>query len=160
MLRLEIKPDKRLAPGFDAFLKQFAPAVDNALLKNTGYAKGLIVKETAKGRTGLTHGGWFSKKLAPLIYLIWNKFAHALYLETGTGVFGPRGAPITPTQAEWLVFPIFENGGNTPTSWVKTKSVQGMPAQPMIAPNMGTIRNDLTIRIQNMIRRLWKEVYA
>lgn len=32
------------------------------------------------------------------------------YLMYGTGVFGPRGAPIVPINGQWLVFPV-EGGG-------------------------------------------------
>ncbi len=52
---------------------------------------------------------------------------YAVYLEYGTGIYGPLGRPITPKDAKALKFKI---GGKT----VFAKSVKGMTPQPFIRP--------------------------
>ena len=52
---------------------------------------------------------------------------YSIYLEYGTGIFGPKRRPITPKEAKALKFSI---GGKT----VFAKSVKGMTPQPFIRP--------------------------
>ncbi len=52
---------------------------------------------------------------------------YALYLEYGTGIYGPLKRPITPKEAKALKFSI---GNKT----VFAKSVKGMTPQPFIRP--------------------------
>ncbi len=48
---------------------------------------------------------------------------YGLYLELGTGIYGPLKEPIRPKNGEWLHF-------RTPDgSWIKTRSVKGVPPQ-------------------------------
>ena len=52
---------------------------------------------------------------------------YALYLEYGTGIYGPLKRPITPKEGKALKFSI---GGKT----IFAKSVKGMTPQPFIRP--------------------------
>jgi len=52
---------------------------------------------------------------------------YAIYLEYGTGIYGPLKRPITPKTAKALKFKI---GGKT----VFAKSIKGMTPQPFIRP--------------------------
>jgi hypothetical protein len=49
---------------------------------------------------------------------------HALWVEEGTGVFGPRGTPITPRSAAFLVFESEEFGRR-----IIASEVQGQPGK-------------------------------
>jgi hypothetical protein len=128
------------------------PILERETKNTAAVARRLVTKSTAKGRTGLTHGGWNMEKTGPAIWRLWNRFVHATYLEYGTGIYGPFKRWIRPKTAKYLRFPIW--AGNTITGWVTTLKTAGMPAQPMIAPNKDKIINDLRIRISNAIKRL------
>jgi len=52
---------------------------------------------------------------------------YAIYLEYGTGIYGPLKRPITPKEAKALKFKI---GGKT----IFAKSIKGMTPQPFIRP--------------------------
>jgi len=52
---------------------------------------------------------------------------YGIYLEYGTGIYGPLGVPITPKTAKALKF---EKGGKT----IFAKSIKGMTPQPFIRP--------------------------
>ena len=52
---------------------------------------------------------------------------YALFVMRGTGIFGPRGAPITPKTANYLVF------RGRDGAMVYAKSVRGQRAQPFLA---------------------------
>lgn len=52
---------------------------------------------------------------------------YALFVMRGTGIFGPRGTPITPTTANYLVF------RGRDGAMVYAKSVKGQRAQPFLA---------------------------
>ncbi len=52
---------------------------------------------------------------------------YALFVMRGTGIFGPRGAPIVPKTATYLVFRGRDGG------LVYAKSVKGQRAQPFLA---------------------------
>lgn len=60
---------------------------------------------------------------------------YALAVEVGTGIYGPRGRPITPVRAQVLVFP--GRGGRT----VYARSVRGRPATPYLKPALDAVRH-------------------
>lgn len=66
------------------------------------------------------------------------------YMEEGTGIYGPKGRPIVPTSAQALMFSI---GGST----IFAKSIEGMPAQPIIEP---TVKSGFP-KIKEQIREYW-----
>jgi hypothetical protein len=51
---------------------------------------------------------------------------YALYVLKGTGIYGPRGAPITPKRGKYLVFRGRDGG------LVYARSVKGQHAQPFL----------------------------
>lgn len=52
---------------------------------------------------------------------------YGLFVHDGTGVYGPRGAPITPKRAKYLRFRPKGSKG-----WVYVKVVQGMKPNPFL----------------------------
>lgn len=50
---------------------------------------------------------------------------YAKWVHDGTGIYGPRGVPITPRKAPFLVF-------NVDGKWFKKKSVLGQEPQPYL----------------------------
>lgn len=63
-----------------------------------------------------------------------SNLEYALAVEEGTGIYGPKGRPITPVQARVLRFPV--KGGRI----VFAKSVKGRPATPYLRPALQAIR--------------------
>ncbi len=69
----------------------------------------------------------FTNGPAGPIARIGSNLPYALYVHEGTGVFGPRGAPIRPVRGRYLVFT--PRGANRP---VFARSVKGMPGRPFL----------------------------
>lgn len=55
---------------------------------------------------------------------------YALYVHEGTGVYGPRGRPIRPKRAQFLVFPSRRGGGRG--GLVFAREVQGQRPNPFL----------------------------
>lgn len=58
---------------------------------------------------------------------IGSNLEYALGVETGTGIYGPKGRPIVPVRAQFLVF-------TTKTGTVFARSVRGRRATPYLKP--------------------------
>jgi|SRR5699024_4644200 len=69
-----------------------------------------------------------------------------LYHEKGTGIYGPKGKPITPKRAKYLVF-MGDHG-----QLVFAKSVKGMPKKPIVEP---TVKKNIP-KIINRVGRHFK----
>lgn len=65
------------------------------------------------------------ERLSDEEYRITSNVLYALFVQEGTGVFGPTGQPIVPVSASVLVFEI---GGET----IFARSVRGMQANPYV----------------------------
>lgn len=52
---------------------------------------------------------------------------YGVFVERGTGIFGPKGEPIRPTSKPFLVW---KNNGH----WYRKKSVKGMRPRPYMKP--------------------------
>ncbi|MFA6198645.1 MAG: hypothetical protein WC734_05885 [Patescibacteria group bacterium] len=152
MIEVKVIPDPAFLDLAERLKVGLLPVIDKETRLTTGYAKRLIIRSTARGRTGLTQGMWKTEKITEGVYRIYNLFKHVAFLEYGTGIYGPFKRWIRPKTAMFLHFPIWS--ANTITGWVRTLKVAGMPKQPMIAPNKDKIINDLRIRISNAIKRL------
>lgn len=59
---------------------------------------------------------------------------YALAVEKGTGIYGPKGQPITPKKSNVLVFP--GKGGTV----VYARSVRGRKATPFLRPALSAAR--------------------
>lgn len=75
---------------------------------------------------------------------------YAVYVEKGTGIYGPKGKPIKPKRAKMLAWQTGEGGPGGPNlrlsgnrrviggqargGWAFAKSVRGRPATPYMAP--------------------------
>jgi phage gpG-like protein len=58
---------------------------------------------------------------------IGSNLPYAIFVHEGTGLFGPRGMPITPKRGRFLVFT--PRGASKP---VFARSVRGMPGRPFL----------------------------
>lgn len=63
-----------------------------------------------------------------------SNLEYALWVENGTGIYGPHNTPIVPVVAKRLVFT--PRGGST----VFARSVRGRPATPFLAPALSALR--------------------
>lgn len=63
-----------------------------------------------------------------------SNLEYALAVEEGTGIYGPKGRPITPVRAKVLRFPV--KGGRI----VFARSVRGRPATPYLKPALQALR--------------------
>lgn len=67
---------------------------------------------------------------------------HAAWVHDGTGIFGPRGRPITPKSAKVLVFPAaYGAKAGKNRGKVFTRSVKGMPGNPYLRDALPAARD-------------------
>lgn len=162
MIAFSIGLDRKLSTWVAQVKQGLTPMIAASVRDTTAYGKGLIIRSTAKGRTGLTQGGWNSAPTSSLTWKIWNRFKHALFLETGTGIFGPKKRRLLASEltknGKFFAWPVMNK--NTKEGYAFAQSTDGMEAQPAIKPNVPRIQKDLNIRIRNGIRRLYKSVRA
>lgn len=163
MIRFDIRLDKKLS-ALIAQMKAGLPEVlDQACKDTASFGKGKIIRSTAKD-TGRTQGGWSVNQVKPMAYRIWNRFKHAMFLETGTGLFGPKHRKIIAEDVTKTGGPFFwitwksrskKKGGNIAELSFATET-KGMPAQPAIKPNVEIIQKDLNVRTRKYIQRLFQ----
>jgi hypothetical protein len=155
MMTLNIHLDKNLSEFIKRVKEGMPQVLDKAVADTSSWGKSQIMRSTV-GK-GQTRGGWYTNKKESMVHVIWNKFKHMMYLETGTGLYGPRHRRIIASE-------VTKTGG--PFSWISfTKNTaggrvfisahDGMEAQPAIKPNVEKIQKDLNKRIKLAIRNIW-----
>ena len=153
MIKFNITLDKKLSKVIEKIRTGLPEVIDKSCKDTASYGKGLIIRSTAKD-TGRTMGGWAVNRLKPMAYMIWNRFKHALYLETGTGIYGPRRRRIYPKTAKFLSWIPFNK--NTAGGRIFVTSTKGMRAQSAIKPNETKIQTDLNTRMRLNMRKLFQ----
>lgn len=63
-----------------------------------------------------------------------SNLEYALWVETGTGVFGPKGKPIEPRTARYLRFPANKGRG-----FIYARRVSGRRATPYLVPALRSL---------------------
>lgn len=91
-------------------------------------AKELVPVDMGKLRQNITALRKTSGEGAQIETAVQARMPYAAYIEIGTGIYGPRGMPITPKKGKYLVFQTKD--GKT----VFAKSVKGMKSRPYLAP--------------------------
>ena len=131
-----------------------APAVVNEKLqsgvKEAGKTILSIEKKEAPVKTGnLRRNIQFS--YSPISAMIWPQSGYAVFIEEGTGLYGPRKDFIRPKRAKVLAFKI--NG-----KMIFTKKVRGQKANPFVSrtrdlaePKINKIFNDMLKSITEKI---------
>ena len=152
MMTLNIHLDKNLSEFIKRVKEGMPQVLDKAVADTSSWGKGQIIRSTAKS-TGQTQGGWAVNRKAPMVHVIWNRFKHALFLETGTGLYGPLKRMIASPNGKLMRWRNFSK--NTLTGWTSAWFTAGMPAQPAIKPNVEKIQKDLNKRIKLAIRNIW-----
>jgi hypothetical protein len=107
----------------------------------TGHAR-----QGIQGGATIRHQGGRNRSGQAIVYLA-HTMRYGGYLETGTGIYGPKKRPITPKQKRMLRFPVA--GGQ----YVVARSVKGMRPQPIIKPTAE--RHIPTLR--RAIRDVWRD---
>jgi hypothetical protein len=82
-------------------------------------------QKVIKNRTGQLRLGWkkaLSGDRRKITITLFSKVPHALYHEKGTGIYGPKGRPITPKRAKFLRW-VDVNTGKV----MYRRSVKGVP---------------------------------
>lgn len=74
---------------------------------------------------GRLAGSFLLEPINDLDWRIHSNVLYALFVQEGTGIFGPHGQPIVPVSANFLVFEI---AGET----IFARSVRGMEANPYV----------------------------
>jgi hypothetical protein len=87
-------------------------------------------------RDSINHGA-LKRTGNKLVIRVGTDLEYGLYVHEGTGVHGPKGAPITPKTKPFLAWESKTNVGapGSPrfnTAWVYAKSVQGMKPRPFL----------------------------
>lgn len=88
---------------------------------------------------------------------------YAAHVEKGTGIYGPRKAPIRPRRANVLAWRTGDtrltgrsrvSGGRETAGWAFAKSVKGRPATPFLVPGATTAVRE---RGAAIVVELWNE---
>ncbi len=163
-LGLNVTIDKRDLAEINLFVKKFPTVVDQATKAASAKGKGLIIRSTKIG-TGRTRREWKTRKIAMFSYEIFNSLKRALFLETGTGLFGPnkakgeiRGKKISPITGKPFILRWKPIKGNKVGKDVFAVSVKGIRAHPMIKPNVKKIQKILTEEIRKRVLNAWKKL--
>jgi hypothetical protein len=84
----------------------------------------------------------FTQSSEGAVARIGSNLPYAIFVHEGTGVFGPRGTPITPKNGQYLVFkPRSPRPGTTSKSgFVFARSVQGMKGTPYLRDALDAAR--------------------
>lgn len=106
---------------------------------------------TGHARQGI-HGGAVIRRNASrsddgqAIIFLAHTMRYGGYLETGTGIYGPKKQPVKPKYKKMLRFPV--GGGK----YIATGAVKGMRPRPIIKPTaqryIGTLRQ--------AVREIWR----
>jgi hypothetical protein len=114
-----------------ASIKQLFTSPQGIVMRDM-YRRGLRVESAAKRGCPVDHGrlrGSITTQIVQSrgksVVRVGTNVSYARYVHDGTGVYGPRGAPIRPRRAKVLVF---ELNGTT----VFTKQVRGVPPNPFL----------------------------
>lgn len=72
-----------------------------------------------------------------LTVIIGSRLPYAIFVHEGTGVYGPRGVPITARSSTFLRFPVrgmtsARTRAQTADGFVFARSVSGMPGRPFL----------------------------
>lgn len=139
-----------------SFVSRFPGVLTRATRKTAVYGKQLIVRDTPR-KTGQARRSWGIERVNENTWkIVSNKNAAEKYvpfLNFGTGIYGPKGTPITPKTKKMLVFPIIK--GNKIKSWVSAKSVKGIRAYNMIGKNTADIMAFLRLSVAAEVAALW-----
>ncbi len=95
--------------------------------------KAPLADETGQLRAGIIMDDW-SENGNRYESTIRSLAPYSLYVDQGTGVYGPTGSPIYPTTAKALTFYWTKRGG-----WYSFKHVLGTPAQHFFGERMPTL---------------------
>lgn len=139
------------------FVSQFPGVLSRATRKTAVYGKQIIIRDTPR-KTGQARRSWGIERVNENTWkIIANKNAaekYVPYLNFGTGIYGPKGIPITPKVKKYLVFPVIK--GNTVKGWVTAKSVKGIRAYNMIGKNTADILAFLRLSVAAEVAAIWK----
>lgn len=92
------------------------------------YKKLVLRRGQPLKRTGGMFAAWNRQRASAKGFKVSNAKEYSAYHQEGTGIYGPRGEPITPTRAKALAIPM--PGGGT----MFRRSVKGTPKRMMV-PN-------------------------
>lgn len=91
-------------------------------------------------------GAWTTDKNSNGIQMS-NSAKYAVYLNEGTGVYGPRGKPITPVKAKVLHW---EKGG----THYFAKSVSGVKGQHFVEKSLDSVEEKLPAILQQAVNKI------
>lgn len=111
------------------------------------YQRRAIKVDTGRARASL-HIEYTTAPDGSTVARIGSNLPHVLFLNTGTGIYGPRGTPIRPKNGRLLVFPAVNNSGKGPRRYkngktathVFTRSVKGMKGDEFMLRSLDAAR--------------------
>jgi hypothetical protein len=76
-----------------------------------------------------------------------RKFQKILWVNNGTGIYGPHGTPIVPKRSEFLIF-------NIGSRWFKMRSVKGQKPQRFIEKGINVSKIIIKGKIRSAVKEL------
>lgn len=135
------------------FMKKFPTVIETCVRNAAVYGKAKIMKDTPR-KTGTTRRAWRIQRMGSASYGLFNDTYHAIFLEWGTGLFGPLHKYITPITAKFLHFPIIVR--NTIKGWIRIEKVKGMKPFHMVEKNFQSIHAVLENSLKKEIKATWE----
>ena len=122
---ITVQDDQRVLDLIEILPTRVPDAIDKALDTISPQVLQEIQDGTPVGETGDLRAGWIVFPVDQGL-LFRNEAEHAVWVEEGTGVFGPTGQIITPKNALKLRF-VARDG-----AVIFTKSILGMPGRSFV----------------------------
>lgn len=138
-LNVEIQGAKELQARL-ARSPQVTDAAGRAMLQMGTFIAEAAAKEQAPIDDGLLRGSITSKVTkdgAELVGIVGTNLDYAPYQEYGTGIYGPKGAPITPKRGRFLRFKT--KAGQV----VFARSVRGTRPRKYMAKGLLAVKNNI-----------------
>lgn len=122
-------------------IAEYAPIVTGDLRKRI-----LSIPVRIKGETGFDLTTGKSGEFVISLNLSGRSSQKIIWVNEGTGIFGPRGQPIVPKRGRFLIFKIGDR-------WIKTTVVPGQPGQMFIERGINASKAIIRTKIWGAIKR-------
>lgn len=145
---LEIKNLKQIQDMFAKSPQVCAKYLEAGIKDAGAVIVNTMTREAPQGDTKQLHSAHnIAMEYKPIQMTIYPKMEYAKYVNFGTGIYGPKKAPITPKNAKFLAF---RYKGN----WVFTKSVKGSKPNPFVERTVERSENNINMIFDSVMTKI------
>lgn len=138
-----------------SILESKLPEYKTELLYKIGYILVAKIKQKIVDKQLVSTGRYLNSIQATVLnennLLVSDGVYYGIYLEVGTGIYGPKATPITPKKAKFLHFKL-KTGGN-----VFAKQVKGIPPQFVFEESLEESIPEIEQQVGEFFEKITKE---